>query len=175
MIRDDAIVSTTISSYGKLQIVLTEPQYPDCEVTITGVPEDTIVVRADAFKSPDSLFNGSKGECKRADFIVVANDASRKVVLYIELKKRTDSSTDIVKQLKGARCLVEYCKEVGREFWGKSGFLCNCTHRFIAITQIRLSKQKTRIKKDGGIHDRPDNFLKVSYPNNRLEFNRLVG
>lgn len=71
MIKDAAKLPLDDSN-GKKRVTLTEPQQPNLSVTIYGVPDNAIVIKADAFKSPDAVFDGSQGECKRADFVIVA-------------------------------------------------------------------------------------------------------
>ena len=56
-------------------------------VKIKGLPSDSIVIRADAFKDPLTIFNGTKGECARADFVIVSNDEHEgKWIICIETK-----------------------------------------------------------------------------------------
>jgi hypothetical protein len=42
-----------------------------------------------------SFFTGDKGECKRADFIIIANTTNEKVILCLEMKKSRDSNSSI--------------------------------------------------------------------------------
>ncbi len=122
MIKDDAKISLS-DNYGKWKVELTEPQHSDSSVCICGLPDDAVVIKADAFKSPDMVFNGSKGECKRADFVIVAAAANKKVILCIEMKATKGSEKEIIQQLKGAQCFVAYCQEVGKVFWNHETFL----------------------------------------------------
>ena len=39
-------------------------------VEIKGIPPDSIVIRAEDFENPLTIFNGTKGERKRADFVI---------------------------------------------------------------------------------------------------------
>ena len=77
MIRNTALVSLQ-HEYGKPLVKLCEPQAPDSIAIIRSVPADALVIRVDAFLSPDSVFSGRKGECKRADFIIIS---AEKIVL----------------------------------------------------------------------------------------------
>ena len=43
-------------------------------VKIKGLPDDSIVIGAETFKTPVYVFKGLKGERKRADFVIVSND-----------------------------------------------------------------------------------------------------
>ena len=175
MIKDTAQVSLT-DKYGKKMVTLTEPQCPDSCVTIYGMPDDAIVIKADDFRSPDTVFNGSRGECKRADFVIVANAGIKKAIIYIELKKTKGSEREIIQQLTGARCFVAYCREIGQAqaFWNQRTFLTGYVERFVSIGHTSIPKRKTRIARQTGAHDRPDKMLKIDSPYH-LEFNRLVG
>ena len=67
---------------GKSFVQLTDLQ-SGTTVRINGVPHDSIVIRAEDFENPLTVFNGSKGERKRADFVIVSNDETRKKVDYL--------------------------------------------------------------------------------------------
>jgi hypothetical protein len=138
------------------------------------MPHNSIVVKADAFKSPDSVFQGTKGECKRADFVIVADCGNKKVIVCIEMKAGKDSEKEIVRQLTGARCFMVYCQEIGKSFWREQDFLKGYAYRFVSINRISIAKSKTRIDRHPSLHDRPDRMLKISSPH-RLEFNHLAG
>lgn len=172
MVKDSAKVALE-NQNGKNQVRLAEPQNTS-SVTVSGLPDNAIVLKADAFKSPDSVFNGTRGECKRADFVVVAADGGKKVIICIEMKARQDSEKEIIQQLRGARCFVAYCREIGQWFWEQPNFLKGYPYRFVCINHISIAKRKTRIDRPTGVHDRPDRMLKISSPH-RLEFNHLAG
>ncbi|CAK8721039.1 Type I restriction enzyme R protein N terminus (HSDR_N) [Candidatus Electrothrix aarhusensis] len=174
MIKDEAKMVLEEKN-GKLYVTLKEPQYPKGSVTIAGMPNNSIVIKADKFNSPDSLFAGSKGECKRADFIIAAATAQKKVILCIEMKYRKGKPPEIVQQLRGTRCLLSYCQEIGRAFWDKQDFLKGYAYRFISIGNLSIAKQKTRIERQSAKHDCPERMLKIDWPNSRIEFNRLSG
>ncbi|MDP5016295.1 MAG: hypothetical protein NWQ43_03125, partial [Dolichospermum sp.] len=82
MIKETATVPLEKKN-GKNLVTLTEPDLPDCFVTIHGMPhnDEVIIIKADKFKSPDTVFIGSKGECKRADFVIIAYTDTKKVIL----------------------------------------------------------------------------------------------
>ncbi|MEI7868140.1 MAG: hypothetical protein WCI11_09620 [Candidatus Methylumidiphilus sp.] len=147
-------------------------------ITVNGMPNDTevIVIKADEFKSPDSVFAGLKGECKRADFIIIINNGIKKVIIYIEMKakKTTSSEAEIIKQLYGAKCFLSYCREIGKTFWNKNDFLKNYSERYVTLRNISMSKRQTRTKPNTGIHDRPEKMLKISSPK-YLHLNNLIG
>lgn len=163
-----------VDNYNRKSVKLTEPQQPSSSVTINGIPENAIVIKADAFQSPDAVFNGSRGECKRADYVIIANAGSKKIILCIEMKTTKGSRLKIVQQLMGAKCFVTYCQEIGKTFWNQINFLNDYNYRFISIGHTSIAKRKTRIDRKSGVHDEPEKMLKIDWPHH-LEFNRLAG
>ncbi len=75
----------TSEEYGKLLVKLYETQAPDVNVEIRDLPEDAVIIKADDFPPPDTIFKGEKGECCRADYILISE--KEKCILYIELKQ----------------------------------------------------------------------------------------
>ncbi|MEA5576267.1 Coq4 family protein [Anabaena sp. UHCC 0451] len=112
-----------------------------------------------------TIFNGSKGECKRADFIIVADTDRKKVILCIEMKAKVDTAKEwtIIQQFKGAKCFVEYFKKIGKEFWGQTKFIDSYVYRFVTIRDINIDKKTTREKMIDN-HDIPERMLKISSP-----------
>lgn len=174
MIKDTAKVSL-VANHGRKQVKLEEPQCPGYSVTINGMPDNAIVIKVDTFKSPDSVFNCSHGECKRADFVIIADGGNnKKVIIYIEMKATKGLEREIVQQLRGAQCFVAYCRAIGQSFWASQKFLDGYKYRFVSIKNISLPKKRSCIDPSTHIHDRPDKMMKISSPR-RLEFNRLAG
>ncbi|BAZ02173.1 hypothetical protein NIES37_61840 [Tolypothrix tenuis PCC 7101] len=163
--------------HNKKQVKLIEPDLPSCIVTIHGMPNEdqVIVIKADAFQSPSTIFSGSKGECKRADFVIVADTDTKKVILCIEMKAKTKTSPEweIIQQLKGAKCFITYCQKIGKEFWGEKNFLDTYVYRFVTIRNININKRTTR-EKITDAHSIPEQMLKISSPN-YIQFSHLIG
>ena len=173
MIKDSAKILPT-SHYSKTKIELVEPQDTRSAVSIYGVPDNVIVIKVDTFPPPDSVFAGKRGECKRADYVIVSNTEERKVIVYIEMKRTKGSREEIVQQLKGAKCFINYCKEIGRVFWQERNFLKDYQHCFVSIGHTSIPKRRTRITRKNGKHDQPDKMLKIDWPHH-LQFNHLAG
>lgn len=171
MIKETARVELQ-KEYGNALVTLHEPQASDTSATIRNLPSDALVIKVDAFKSPDDIFNGSNGECKRADYVIISLE--KKCILYIELKRTKDNWEQIVKQLIEAECFVKYCQEIGKSFWNENSFLHGYEHRFISIGHTSIAKRKTRITRNSSIHDSPDKAMKVDWPH-YLQFNHLAG
>lgn len=170
MINQTAVIP--LDEAGKVTLI--EPSKPESFVTICGLPEDTIVIKVDEFRSPESIFAGLRGECKRADFIVIANADDDRVIVYIEMKATKGHLNEIIQQLKGAQCFVSYCSQVGKSFWAERRFLDEYRHRFVSIGHTSIPKHPTRYTQPLGVHDCPENLLKIDWPH-ILQFNRLAG
>ncbi len=168
----------------KKTVVLKEPgnqQQSAYSLQIRNAPDNTIAFKADAFPPPKSIFKNSKGECKRADFIVIAHTDKANWIVYIEMKSgKGGSKNEIIQQLLGAQCLVAYCRAIGRGFWREPQFLQEKDYqqRFIRVRSIstRIPKRPTRTPPESGQHDTPERMLKINAPaKNTLEFRQLVG
>lgn len=174
MLRDSATVSLELDSYGKEVVRLHEPPRADhagYDVVVRGMPskENCVVIKTDDFIPPSKFFQGTKGELKRADFVIVANNNGVKVIICIELKakKETSSITEVIQQLKGAQCVMRYCQQIAQQFWGETNLLRDYEYRFVAVRDISIPKQPTFSKKDSSaLHDTPENLLKIDSPHN---------
>ena len=135
-------------------------------VQIKGLPHASIVIRAEDFEAPLTVFQGSKGERKRADFVIISNEEQGKWIICIEIEDSNDKGgLEIIEQLKGALCFVNYCKSIGKEFWEWEEFLDDYKYRFVCMANLNLEKRRTRsyspyIQSKGRLHDIPDAFLK---------------
>lgn len=154
-------------------------QQPGYTVCLRNVPDDTIAIKADQFPSPDKIFSNTKGECKRADYVLVAQTETMNWIVYIEMKAgRSGSREEVIQQLKGAECLLAYFRAVGRKFWQNPGFLHEERYkqRFVVINQIKGDKRPTRLEPPSKVHDTPENMLTFSSPPDKgLPFSALVG
>ena len=174
MLRKDALEPKGLER-GKPIIKLRQGGKHKYSVTIYQPPSDSLVIKAENFPAPSDFFKGSKGENKRADFIVISE--GRRVILYIELKAGKRKPGEIKQQLKGASCVIAYCKEVARQFWNKEDFLDSYDCRYIRIVEFRVKKRRTRPKhtsrKQSIKHDSPESFLTIRSPHH-LKFNKLA-
>lgn len=174
LIREDAIISLQSHYERKWMVELEEPSVQDSKVKINNIPDDTIVIRLNVSPALSAMFRSRKGECKCADFIIISPE--KKCILYIEMKRTKDKWNSIVKQLTGAMCFVEYCRVIGREFWGERNFLTGYKKRFISISHTSMSKSPTRPNPVAGVDscDTPSTAMKINRPGT-LQFRRLSG
>ena len=148
-------------------------------VEIRGLPHDSIVIRAEDFEDPLTVFQGSKGERRRADFVIVSNEGQRKWIICIEIQgSNYKRGAEVIEQLKGALCFVNYCKCIGKEFWLEKRFLDDYEYRFVCMANINVKKRRTRsysphMQSKGKLHDSPNAFLKISERLN-LHFSNLL-
>lgn len=144
--------------------------------TIGNLPADSIAIKADKFPAPIGFFKGNAGENKRADFIIISETPTKKWIIYIEMKEKSKNPEhEIVQQLKGAQCVIAYCRSVAEKFHGEIKFLDEKQYqsRFISVKSVGISK-KPSTKSSTRVHDAPKEMLKLKHTK-RFQFNRLVG
>ena len=161
---------------GRLFVELTDKQ-AKTTVVIKELPHDSIVIKTDVFELRRAFFAGSKDERRRADFVIVSNDDTKKWIICIKTKKGRIEKSEVIAQLRGARCVMDYCKSIGKEFWTAKGFLEGYEYRFVGIAHINVPKQPTQpspdIQSQGGLHSRPDVFLQI-LGSSDLSFSNLI-
>ncbi len=162
---------------GKCFVTLRDKQAKTA-VEITDLPHNSIVIKAEVFKPPN-VFKGSKGERRRADFVIVSHAATEKWIICIETQAGTGKDPeDVEQQLRGAQCFIGYCKCIGKSFWKSAGFLDDYQYRFVSISGININKQSTRFYKPRNqsrqrLHNTPEAFLEfLGYQS--LYFNELT-
>lgn len=170
LFKETALVKPQ-KKHRKLYVELREPQAPDSIATIHNLPGDAKIIKGDKFRSPDSVFNGKHGECKRADYVIISEE--KKCIIYIEMKRTKGEWKKIVKQLMGTQCFIKYCTEIGKTFWKKNNFLRNYQSRFISIGRTGISKSGTRYTPKEKLHDLPDRAMKINSPH-RLQFHQIA-
>ncbi len=145
--------------------------------TIRNLPTDSIAIKADKFPAPIGFFKGNVGENRRADFIIISEASTEKRwVVYIEMKgEAKPDNKRIITQLKGAQCVIAYCRSVAEKFHGKTKFLDEKQYqsRFISIKSISVPKTPNT-DSSARVHDCPRRMLKLKYQK-RFQFSRLVG
>ena len=159
MIRESALVEPKPDGSGKPCVRLVESQTDNSELTVLNLPKDTLVIKADKFRSPDDVFFGHNGECKRADYVIISE--IYKCIIYIEMKRTSDSLHNFVNQLKGAYCFIKYCREIGKAFWNKENFLDDYKDLFISCSRTRGAKTRTGQLPDCELHDAPHKALRI--------------
>ncbi len=124
-----------IGTDGKAWLRLTDPDNPKSCVTITDLLPHTLAFKSDAFTSPARCFQSSRGEAKRADYILISAGEKERWVIFIEIKgsPRSAYNAAICNQLRGSRCFFEYVRVIGRSFWESPGFLTEYHERYVVF------------------------------------------
>ena len=130
-------------------------------VNIKGLPHNSIVIRAEDFDDPLAVFNCSKGECRRADFVIVSNDSKRWIICVEIQDGNRKKPREVIEQLKGALCFMNYCKCIGEEFWLEKEFLDGYEYRFVSLAHTTIDKKSTRPNTPRSSGQYPEDFLKL--------------
>lgn len=168
LLKDD-----TLASVGQNYVTLVERNNHGYTLRITGIPHDTIAFKTDEFPPPKRVFKNSRHECKRADYVMIARKGRRHWIVYIEMKRTKGVKSEIVCQLRGAKCVVAYCRAIIQEFWDDHQFLQGYAERFVSIGNIGINKQPTR-EPPAPIHNNPDDMRKLPAPRGVVQFRRLL-
>ena len=172
LLEPNAVIRPHMSIHGKCELELCEPDEVDCVVLIRDVPPDALALKADLFPQPRGVFKGSKGECKRADYIVISEE--KQTIIFVELKLSGAQHNHVTQQLKGAHCLLHYCQEIVFRFWGVPSFLCGCSKRYVHIVRSSLHKRPTRPSKSRPAkHDTPESHMRIAN-SSYISFNVLA-
>ena len=165
LINERALVPLEETPYGGKTVDLVERDRQGkilYSIKIKGIPNDTIVVKTDRFTSPENIFACLRGECKRADYIIITNTETENFIIYVEMKKGRGNESEIINQLKGSECFISYCRMIVCKFWQQSRFLDQYENRFVTFRRIGISKSQTRKRSPSVLHDVPDEVLKIS-------------
>ena len=180
LIKDEALVTVEKDEYGKNFLELREREEGGSgyEIKVHNLPGDTIAIKSDMFPPPGKIFRGNRGECKRADFVIIAKDGRKNWIIYIEMKHGEGGSEKrIIQQLQGSKCFIDYCRAIGRTFWREPRFLKERDYqqRYVSVKNIGVNKRPSRKTRKPSLHDCPENMLKISAPNSkRIWFKKLV-
>ena len=182
LIKDEALVTVEKNEHGKNRLELKEPGgggSPGYKIEVLNTPEDTIAIKSDMFPPPEKIFRSDRGECKRADFVIIAKDGRKNWIIYIEMKRGGHGQGKHIKQqLLGSKCFIDYCRTVGQTFWGEPRFLKDGDYqqRYVSVKNIGVNKRPSSKTRKPSLHDCPENMLKISAPSSKgIWFKKLVG
>ncbi|MDT9187003.1 hypothetical protein H4N54_19580 [Limnospira fusiformis KN01] len=178
LIDESAQIKAIALPYDSREVILTEAdQDVKYSIKIKGVPPDIFIIKSDQFSPPQGFFKGLQGECKRSDYIILVNIKSRKIAIFLELKRGNPDNKDIIKQLKGGFCLFKYLQKIGQVFWRNPNFLKDYDIQFVAIKNIprqgNLNKLPSQFRRENlvkpieidrhNIEEIPKHYLSVKY------------
>ncbi len=177
MIREDVIVGARRTDSGRFSLRLEETNTSkgsEYSIELCNVPQECIAIKVDRFVAQKKFFRNDKGQSRRSDYIIITSFKSNNWIIYIELKKGKGTTSTIVQQLKGSQCLIDYCRSLGRSFWGASTFLESSDYqlRFVTLRAISMNKTGTK-RRPKFVHDSPDTMLTL-FANNQLQFRELL-
>ncbi len=148
------------------------------KVRILHIPDDTIAIKSEDFLFPIKIFQCMHSECKRADYVIIAHEGGKKWIVYVELKRGNRSNkTQIINQLKGSRCFIEYCRVIGQTFFDDPEFLDAKDYlpRYVSIKVTNFDKKPFRRKEKLLLHDTPQNMLPIiSRSEKEIMFKMLI-
>lgn len=176
LIDDQSRLKTTTRASRKHDILLQETSGDkNYGLKVTNIRGRCLAFKADKFPSLSGFFKCKTGECKRADFVLIVQN-SKNWIVCIEMKYGNPGEATTVQQLRGAACLVDYCRAIGSSFWGKPDFLDRRKYelRFVSIKNIGINKKPTATSPESGIHDKPENPLKLLSPPRQIQFRQLI-
>lgn len=175
LLKDEFISNYEVNSKSStipLTLAETNSKLP-YNVKIINVPSDCILIKMDKFQGQSSLFKGNHDECKCADYcLVAASKTNGNHIVYIELK-HGNSKNKVISQLKGAKCLLEYCKAVVGEYFDDKEFLNDYYEHYVCISNIQRSMKKTPTRITSISNDTPETFLKIEGMC-QVHFNRCI-
>ena len=108
--------------HGEAVLFLPEPA-SDYKLNIKKPPQDIYVIRYNRFPDTNRFFCGGNLECKRADYILISDTDS--TICILELKRSNKSATcqEIIAQLKGAKCIIDYFESAADAFLNQKDIL----------------------------------------------------
>ncbi len=162
---------------------ITSGQTRNYIITISNVPEESLIIKCDSFPCLSS-FISEKGMNCRADYAILHIKDSKPIISIIEItsskNKKAKSSSQITNQLLGAKSVIEYCKTLLINFKSES-ILNNPNYSFVTIYGLGRGTQKQPVYPNitGDIGKKPDTpieYLKPSSDALRFEmlFNSTV-
>ena len=179
MIKESVIVPHSNNGKNTYSVKLSEhgQHKTSYAIKISGLPQDSITFKADKFPEAVNFYKGTRGENKRADYIIVADNGSKKRILFIEVKSGNNyENKKIAQQLKGAECVVAHCRAVAEKFWDEDSLLDSNDYknRFISIVKVNIPKRPTHKLLSGKVHDKPENMLRIGNPGGSTRFAQLI-
>jgi hypothetical protein len=164
---NNELIKPENGDYGKYCIKLVESS--DYSVTIHNILEGAIAIKTDNFPDLGNFFNCSNdvGQCKRADFVIIADEK----LIFIELCRSKKQAKEVVQQLKGAQCVIEYCRNISEKFYNYDSFLRSYDSYFVSIYNIGFNK-RPNVSLPNEENKTPDKFLRISSPNS-IQFKQL--
>ncbi|MBF0565156.1 MAG: hypothetical protein HQK89_07935 [Nitrospirae bacterium] len=114
------------------------------EICILEVPEDSILIKLDKYKQPQTLVKNKLGQRQRCDYVLLTSYMEQRLMLFIEPKSVWPKYEDIVKQFKGSECVMDYCNAFLNRFHAQDNLFEHFQKRFVVFYYNSGKKQNTR-------------------------------
>jgi hypothetical protein len=87
-------------------------------IRIFGIPENSILIHADHQCTEPAFLLKDSGMRKRCDYLLLTKVNGKDTVICIELKSKSISGQEVIEQLTGGDCLLEFLSAVAEKFKG---------------------------------------------------------
>lgn len=151
LIVDSAMISI-VEENGHYICHLTEPK-SDYKLTLRHLPKDALIINCDKFPNTGKVFfRGDNMECKRADYALISESAN--IIMFFELKRSrsTGSTRECVAQLKGAECVMDYCRIIAASFFGSPDIFYGLRRRYYIVHYKTPTKRTFESQQKEGGH-----------------------
>ncbi|MGI6353565.1 MAG: hypothetical protein ACOX6W_00495 [Lentisphaeria bacterium] len=95
-----------------------DPRSKTPMIYIFGIPENSILIRADHQSTKPAFLLKDDGMRQRCDYILLTKVNDKDTVICIEMKSKSFGKLEVEKQLKGGDCLLEFLSAVAKKFKG---------------------------------------------------------
>ncbi|MBE6506799.1 MAG: hypothetical protein E7Z72_02580 [Methanocorpusculum parvum] len=173
--KAEFINASYTSSLNDKYVNLTLSESNSCHqysVNIVKVPHNYVLIKSDL----DKYLPFKE---KHADYCLIVDGTDMNIsncIIYIELKRGGANKIEVSKQLKGLKCLIEYCKIVAKECYNQKNFLSSFQEYYVCINHIessRVHKRATSMRALG-VNDTPNNFLSIACSGSSVNFNQCI-
>ena len=120
-------------------------------VDICDVPNDSVLIKMDGSKEPDTLFHEHNGQRKRCDYLLITTVNGIKTLLFVEMKSDNISNTEVVQKFLASQCLWDYIASMLDRFHSYPGMssayvdiFSSYEKRFVRFQTKNMNKRGTR-------------------------------
>lgn len=133
------------------------------KVMIYDVPENTVLLKLDEYEQPHTLFKEGNGQRCRCDYVLITEIGTSKYIIFIEMKSKNFKNNNVIKQFKGAECLIDYCDSALNRFYDLNDKLKHYKKRFVLFYKSTSVRKSPSRQPSSNRNSTPDSMLK--YPN----------
>jgi len=146
----DSFITTPEKHKERYRFLLTEADENAKlrEVEVRNVPQNSILVKMHAYPPPEKIFQSTRGERKRCDYIILTSYKDDLYFIFIEMKSRELDNKDVIPQLVGGNCFMIYCSNMVAMFHDASISADLLRKRNIVFyASLPLNKKATSLEK----------------------------